>query len=177
MKTKSHFSVLSLFATMAVVSAFTQQQGTIAQISKYPTAAQRCPFRLDASIDDSNEVGSSGSSSFMKEVAPLLQTVQLAIFSFTIAILVISWEDLSMAHPMRQSIAAAPLESTVRGMAFGQRERRLLEVDYEPEQSQPIPSYNEVMLQHRTERVPSWASTTTIVEDDVRSAVRTIQCE
>jgi hypothetical protein len=83
--------------------------------------------------------------------------------------------------------------STVRGLAFGATEREALPLDLESDILHPMPSYNEVMLQHRTQRVPMWnqfvkqarsssSSTTTttsarptIYKQDVEHAVQTVQ--
>jgi len=110
----------------------------------------------------------------IKKPSTALMTLQLTAFSFLTAVSLITWEDLSNSHPMRQSTASQPLGSTVRGMAFGWQERQLLQSDIEPEQLQAIPSYNEVMLKHRTLRVRSW-ETGEITKQDVQKAVRTIQ--
>lgn len=120
----------------------------------------------DENIDDYRSV--------MKNISPVLKTLQLTGFSFLLALLVISWEDLSMAHPMRITMATQPLESTVRGLAFGNGERQRLQLDIEPEQLLSIPSYNEVMLKHRTQRVPSWEGRV-VSRQDIQNAVRTIQ--
>ena len=49
--------------------------------------------------------------------------------------------------------------STVRGLAFGSRERlSVATTGIETEVQNQIPSYNEVMYQHRVERVPMWQS-------------------
>lgn len=115
--------------------------------------------------------------------SPFIGIVQLILFSFASAIMLISWEEVSMYHPMRQNL---PLhhqkqqqttlyrwgDSTVRGLAFGKAQRIRLD-DAEPQDSQIIPSYNEVMLEHRAERIPSWNKAMT--EDLVKESVATIQ--
>jgi hypothetical protein len=152
-------------------SAFCQNRGILPRsFSKFP----RRFFQVsedNTPSKDGNEKRSDGS--FTKEIAPILKILQLASCSALLAILLISWEDLSMAHPIRQSMSSETFGSTVRGMAFGLRERQLLQADIEPEQLQSIPSYNEIMLKHRTERVPSWGEA--ITKLDVQRAVRTIQ--
>ncbi|KAG7350710.1 hypothetical protein IV203_010070 [Nitzschia inconspicua] len=82
------------------------------------------------------------------------------------ALLLVSWEGVSLSHPMRieNSIARTRSPSwgevTVRGMAFGTLERSALarddSSDLEPSDTLDLPSYNEVMLQHREKRVPIW---------------------
>jgi hypothetical protein len=118
-----------------------------------------------------------GASSPSNQESPIWKTLQLVGFSFLLSILVISWEDLSMAHPLRQSISSEPLTSTVRGLAFGELERQKSNQlnEFESEQMQAIPSYNEVMLQHRTERVAVWNEKTAVTKLDVQQSVRTIQ--
>jgi hypothetical protein len=177
MRKFSHVLVAAFVVVSSTVpcgSAFSQHQGILLRSPRnFPTCLCNLP---DATLDDaSNEkITNIDDYSFKKQVSPILKTLQLAGFSFLLALLVISWEDLSMAHPMRQSLAARPLDSTVRGMAFGQRERQMLQIDIEPEQLQSIPSYNEVMLKHRTERVPSWEGRA-VTRQDVHDAVRTVQ--
>jgi len=118
--------------------------------------------------------------------SPLIGLAQLILTSFIGAILLISWEEVSMHHPMRQQPlqqirlqeSAVDLsyhwgDSTVRGMAFGRAQRIRLD-DAEPQDSQSIPSYNEVMLEHRTERVPSWQNGA-MTEGRVRESVATVQ--
>jgi len=95
---------------------------------------------------------------------------QLSFFSFILSLLLISWEDISMSHPMRKesstlllsSSSASSLKlwgrSTIRGMAFGRQERRAITAvaDLESNTVKDLPSYNEVMLTHRTNRIPLW---------------------
>ncbi|KAL3933179.1 MAG: hypothetical protein SGBAC_010509 [Bacillariaceae sp.] len=65
-------------------------------------------------------------------------------------------------------------DATVRGLAFGKAQRIRLFDDAEPQDSQDyILSYNEVMLEHRNERIPSW--TEVMTEDRVRQSVATVQ--
>lgn len=87
-----------------------------------------------------------------------------------------------MSHPMRQYHAATTQQqsiwsSTVRGLGFGKLERQsLLDSNYEPGQlTESIPSYNEIMLKHRTERIPIMRDGATITEVDVKESVSTIQ--
>ena len=125
----------------------------------------------------------------------IVATLQLFGFSLLIALTLIFWEDISMSHPNRVQYVAAssrPLSigsSTVRGMAFGQGEGdgdfllQSEEVEDTPllpllvDVSHRRPSYNEIMLKHRTERIPIWRyyEKTDITRGDVENAVRTIQ--
>lgn len=117
-----------------------------------------------------------------QQESPFLGLVQLILVSFVSAILLISWEEVSMYHPMRQlphhqqtvteTYSYHWGDSTVRGMAFGKAQRIRLE-DSEPQDSQSIPSYNEIMLEHRIERIPSWNEA--MSEDLVKESVVTIQ--
>lgn len=103
-----------------------------------------------------------------------LRITQLVTVSFIGAIALIHWEELSSTHPMRSFLSSEIyLGSTVRGMAFGSKERQRVPWDIEPESLQSIPSYNEIMLQHRTRRVPTWSESITIL--DVKQSVRNIQ--
>eukprot|EP00536_Pseudo-nitzschia_multiseries_P014499 jgi/Psemu1/327564/estExt_fgenesh1_pg.C_7140005 len=98
---------------------------------------------------------------------------QLTLASIGMSVLLISWEDISMPHPMRiessallSSSSSSPKRqfsmrwgrSTVRGMASGVRERQAITTaeDLESSTYKNLPSYNEVMLAHRTERIPLW---------------------
>jgi hypothetical protein len=157
-------------------SAFCPIGSSLILTQSKPSEATSIPATLQSSEGSSNEQISSPEDLWSRlEKKPLWKLLQLSVASSVLALLVVSWEDLSMAHPMRQYTALEPLGSTVRGLAFGQRERLALQVEesFEPEQSQSIKSYNEVGLQHRTERVPTWEGP--ITEEDVRQSVATIQ--
>jgi hypothetical protein len=130
-------------------------------------------FLIESEVS-STEIKSDFSS--LKILLPLLKVVQLVFASFVLALGLIGWEDLSMIHPMRQEEQLGYSywgSSTVNGLAFGRRQRELLQ-DLEPEELQSIPSYNEVLLEHRTERVPQW-QIHSIVSQDVRDSVSTVQ--
>jgi len=118
---------------------------------------------------------------------------QLSCFSLILSLLLISWEDISMSHPMRKesstllvsssSSSASSLNlwgrSTIRGMAFGRQERRAITAvaDLESNMVRDLPSYNEVMLRHRTNRIPLWnnIATTIVSRKDVNDSVLTVQ--
>jgi hypothetical protein len=130
-----------------------------------------------------------------------IQEVQLSILLWIAclggSILLISWEDISMNHPMRREIATTvsssssssssgrsnPLlfwgTSTIKGMAFGRTERQAFSevADLESESYQTLPSYNEVMLQHRVGRIAQWdrGRSAEPTNTDVKASVRTIQ--
>jgi hypothetical protein len=107
------------------------------------------------------------------------ETLKLVGASFLVALLVISWEDVSMSHPMRTYMASSHPQpigaSTVRGLAFSQRDRQLMEADMEPQALKEIPSLSEVSLKHRMERIPTWDETRPMTRQDVELAVQTIQ--
>jgi hypothetical protein len=133
------------------------------------------------------------------------ESLQLWIVCLGATILLISWEDVSMIHPIRQEAAAAASSSlllsspslstssssssfrnrlgrwgtsTVRGMAFGRRERLALSaggVDLEAGALGTLPSYNEVMLRHRVDRVAAKWRGGEISRNDVTESVRTLQ--
>jgi hypothetical protein len=139
-------------------------------------------IHLQATVPSSDDAGSGGpimdkASSLSPN--PFFETVKLVGASFLVALLVISWEDVSMSHPMRTYMASSQPQqigaSTVRGLAFSQRDRQLLEEDMEPQALKEIPSFSEVSLKHRMERVPTWDETRPMTRQDVELAVQTIQ--
>jgi hypothetical protein len=135
----------------------------------------RYNFLLQLSSESQAADGSSQSRSSKKN-SELLQIVQLISASFVMAMLLVSWEDISMTHPMRQQQQQESYHwgsSTVRGMAFGQAQRLQLS-DREPQSSQSILSYNEIMLKHRMEPIPKWQSLS-LTDQDVQDSVSTVQ--
>ncbi len=130
-------------------------------------------------------------------------TLQLIIASVGVSFLLISWEDISMYHPMRlrsqtmissssssrSEAFASPLDfslqwgrSTVRGLAAGGAERQAIAEagDLESSTYNNLPSYNEVMLTHRTDRIPLWNARdkdaiVPTTRKDVTESVRAIQ--
>ena len=169
------------------------------------------PLNVSARSDDSSSLNThestprgSGQSRARGPENMIFAVSKLIAASFLVSLLLIAWEDLSMIHPMRiatANVVAQPLQSkqelltqslmgfgrsTVNGMAFGRGQRESLQLDLEPEALRHIPSYNEVMLRHRTERVPLWktetkevstqsSSNSIIGRRDVEVAVRTLQ--
>lgn len=97
-------------------------------------------------------------------------------YSFAIAILVVSWEDVTCSYVLpsrhRTSLSVQQQQpwgaSTVHGMGFGVNQRDLLL----PDALSNLPSYNEIMLQHRTKTVPRWKEAPT--KAAVRAATQTI---
>ena len=104
---------------------------------------------------------------------------QLALACMGMSILLISWEDISMSHPMRKESSALMLSasasslqasssnnyflklwgrSTIRGLASGRQERTVITAvaDLESNTYENLLSYNEVMEKHRTNRIPLW---------------------
>ena len=130
-------------------------------------------------------------------------TLQLFLACIGMSIILISWEDVSMYHPMRMehqallspssSSRSKPTtiawdfpsrwgRSTVRGLAAGGTERQAIAAagDLESSTYKNLPSYNEVMLIHRTDRIPLWnvKKKDTVVattRKDVTDSVRAIQ--
>eukprot|EP00980_Cylindrotheca_fusiformis_P007624 scaffold1599_cov115-Cylindrotheca_fusiformis.AAC.9 len=129
---------------------------------------------LHLSAESHSAAGSSPSRP-SRNLSGVVQVVQLVAASWLLAILLVSWEDISMAHPMRQNqeVSYRWGTSTVKGLAFGQAQRLRL-LDQEPQISHSIPSYNEIMLEHRTERIPSW-QLSSISKNDVQTAVANVQ--
>ena len=135
----------------------------------------------------------------------LRSMLQLFVACMGMSIILISWEDISMPHSMRTEssvlLASSPSpssnslssvdtqanpwrwgRSTVRGLAFGGFERQVITAagDLESSTYENLPSYNEVMLTHRMDRIPLWntkdgdiAITTT--RTDVMDSVRAVQ--
>lgn len=132
------------------------------------------PSGTDDDISSSSSSGKERPLSFSAQLASMWTTIQLIGASLVFATLLIAWEDVSTTHPLRSDVAMEPyFGSTVRGLAFGAGERQRMPLDVEPEQSQQIPSYNEVMLRHRTKRVPTWSES--ISREDVERSVHTLQ--
>ena len=109
-------------------------------------------------------------------IREFLTFFKLLLFSLIISFLIISWEDISMCHPMRKEASFVSMDvstssasfditswgrSTVRGMGFGRQERFAVAAvaDLEPNTATDLLSYNEVMLSHRANRIPLWDKT------------------
>jgi hypothetical protein len=117
------------------------------------------------------------------------------IASLGFSLLLISWEDLSMSHPMRvekvlstrttsSSSSSSWGQATIRGMAFGRTDRIWFsdKLDLESPEFENLPSYNEVMQKHRNDRVRLWhqwdettITANKITKQDVAKAVENIQ--
>ena len=119
---------------------------------------------------------------FAYKMDEFLKFLQLIFGCMGLSILLISWEDVSMSHPMRKqlsssyssssslstyasSLSKSPVLlhnqwglSTVRGLGFGGQERQFVTaaLDFESNAYKNLLSYNEVMLKHRTDRIPLW---------------------
>eukprot|EP00537_Pseudo-nitzschia_pungens_P013233 CAMPEP_0172394940 /NCGR_PEP_ID=MMETSP1061-20121228/17144_1 /TAXON_ID=37318 /ORGANISM="Pseudo-nitzschia pungens, Strain cf. pungens" /LENGTH=288 /DNA_ID=CAMNT_0013126399 /DNA_START=368 /DNA_END=1231 /DNA_ORIENTATION=+ len=122
---------------------------------------------------------------------------QLVLASMGLSVLLITWEDISMPHPMRMESSVlmssssssvkshVPLRwgrSTVRGMASGVLERQAIATaeDLESSTYKDLPSYNEVMLAHRAKRIPLWNldegdTLTATTRKDIVDSVRVVQ--
>jgi hypothetical protein len=118
----------------------------------------------------------------------IMDGLSLVAFSVIAACLLISWEDLTCKYVLpsrhRTSLTlyqSSPLgwgASTTNGMGFGSTERQMLLSSSEQastlDDGDPmlvLPSYNEVMLQHRTKTVPQWKHT--VAPSDISSAIHT----
>jgi hypothetical protein len=116
----------------------------------------------------------------------------LALLSLLLSMLLISWEDLTCKNVLpnrhRTSISLYQPsthwgESTVRGMGFGQRERELLfnaEAESKSFESDPLlnaPTYNEVMLNHRSITIPNWKRipTQSMASNAIHTIIESIQ--
>jgi hypothetical protein len=99
----------------------------------------------------------------------LLPITLFLLQSFLIALVYVSWEDLTCSYTLPSRQTTSLLKdgswgtSTVRGLGFGQAQR--LNLGDPDELVELVPSFNEVMLQHRQERVPRWRSTSRTVAD------------
>lgn len=145
------------------ISFTTSAQGRYRQASML-----RLPMQIPAADGSSHSRPS-------KTLSEVLRVIQLIVASVMMAVLLVSWEDISMSHPLRKNQEDSYLwgTSTVKGLAFGRAQRQQLR-DLEPQVSQSILSYNEVMLEHRTERIPRWQSQS-ISREDVQNAVSAVQ--
>lgn len=156
--------------------------------------------KLIVSIPIKNRKSKTKSSILIKELQSILQ---LFFACMGMSIILISWEDISMSHPMRiesqvllspsSSSDSAPSalssqfplqwgRSTVRGLASGGTERQAITAvgDLESSTYENLPSYNEVMLTHRMDRIPLWNTKEkdTVVattRKDVVNSVRAVQ--
>lgn len=124
-----------------------------------------------------NELGRPNQSDiFSYWILPLLQFVG---HSLLLATLLVAWEDLTCTNALSSRHARVVYETntpqaslawgqvTVRGLAFGQAQReQLLVLDDDSSRTttsatsktstDALPSYNEIMLQHRSQRLPAW---------------------
>lgn len=104
-------------------------------------------------------------------------------FCITAALVVVEWEDVTCSYylPSRQRTSASLLKtevgnykwgaSTVRGMGFGHEERKML-IQTDDSILDSLPSYNEIMLQHRQVTVPQWKLEPTSVT--IQSSIHTV---
>ena len=98
----------------------------------------------------------------------LVPVVLFILQSFLVTLLIVSWEDITCSNtlPSRQTTSLQKSNawgaSTVRGLAFGKTQRlNLVERD---ELVDLVPSYNEIGLKHRQERVPRWKRNSLVAE-------------
>jgi hypothetical protein len=107
----------------------------------------------------------------------LAEVIGFLAYSFAMAILVVSWEDVTCSHTQpsrhRTSLSLQQQQqpwgaSTIHGMGFGANQRELLV----PDPLNTLPSYNEIMLEHRIKTVPRWKETPT--KANIQAAIHTI---
>jgi hypothetical protein len=122
------------------------------------------------------------SASFLSDtVRPIAVAI---VQSFLLAILLLTWEDYTCSYtlPSRNRvdlpISTSWGASTVRGLGFGHAQRmQLLQRQITPTTNDDlgrIPSYNEVLLEHRQERVTRWRSADTLVIEDMAVPIHTL---
>jgi hypothetical protein len=154
--------------------------------------------QLALSISKEKRTSTTKSAMLAEELQLILQ---LFFACMGMSIILISWEDISMSHPMRieslvrlspsssSSSFGLPSEfpfqwgrSTVRGLASGGTERQAITAagDLESSTYKDLPSYNEVMLTHRMDRIPLWNTkendlAVATTQKDVADSVRAIQ--
>jgi len=91
------------------------------------------------------------------------------LYSFLSALLILSWEDYTCSYILPSRARTSLLNnqywgaSTIRGMGFGLPERQRLMTKDDLAQ---LPSYNELMLQHRQERVKRWNDNASVLPAD-----------
>jgi hypothetical protein len=102
-------------------------------------------------------LANDGSGSFLSKT--LLPVCLFLLQSFLVALLILSWENYTCSNtlPSRHTTSLKKDSwgaNTIQGLAFGKAQR--LSLADPDELVDIIPSFNEVMLQHRQERVPRW---------------------
>jgi hypothetical protein len=119
----------------------------------------------------------------------ILDVLSLVVFSIIMTLILISWEDLTCKFvlPSRHRTAISLYQpsspywgaSTIHGMGFGHTERQILLAAEEQQSASAnidplllLPSYNEVMLRHRTETIPQWKRSST--PSTIGAAIHTI---
>lgn len=118
------------------------------------------------------DISSQASSHPLAMYTPL---IGFLVYCLGAALLLVSWEDITCQYtlPSRHRTSLSQLErprwgaSTVRGMGFGQDERNLIIKD----DLYQIRSYNEIMLEHRLVRVPSWKDPQRTTSLDASAAI------
>lgn len=100
----------------------------------------------------------------------------LLLQSCLVALLVVAWEDVTCTFTLpsrhRTSLQKTSWGAyTVKGLGFGREDRLML--PYQDGFTDMIPSYNEIMLQHRKDRVPRWR-TTSIDQSTIEQAAHTL---
>jgi hypothetical protein len=116
-----------------------------------------------------------------------VKPIALAIVqAFLLAVLLLTWEDYTCNHtlPSRNRVdlpvSTSWGASTVHGLGFGKAERlQLQQRKISPTSTDDdllhVPSYNEVMLEHRQERVTRWRNTDELgVIEDMAVPIHTL---
>ena len=126
------------------------------------------------------------SSRLPQKLQYVADTLGLVLLSLILSIVLISFEDISCKYVLpnrhRTSISmyrkSAWGMTTINGMGFGSQERQILieaaseSQTFEVDPLLNVPTYNEVMLIHRTVTIPQWKRTPT--SPTVSNAIHTI---
>jgi hypothetical protein len=129
----------------------------------------------------------------------ILPLAQFVAHSLLLATLLVAWEDLTCTYALSSRHARVVYERntpqaslawgqvTVRGLAFGQAQReQLLRLDDTADDDDStvtssttipaaiLPSYNEIMLQHRSVRLPAWKQQQSATPAETAAALHTL---
>jgi hypothetical protein len=136
-------------------------------------------------------IGKKKSFPFEQKLQYVIDTLGLVLLSLLLSIILISWEDISCKYVLpnrhRTSISLYRTSTwgttTIHGMGFGSQERKLL-IDAASESQNVevdtllnLPTYNEVMLIHRTVTIPQWkrTPTSTTISQAIHTIVESMQ--
>ncbi|GKY91935.1 hypothetical protein MPSEU_000165100 [Mayamaea pseudoterrestris] len=166
-----------------------RDSGGLAMVKQH-TASQRQEESLTSSnvYNASAKLTQRNNQSFNVWNDTILPIITMISACFAMAMLLLAWEDVTCTFvlPSRHrtslhtatSSSSSFAQSTIHGLGFGYEQRQLL--DHFDAATQELPSYNEVMLRHRLERVPRWtassSSQTDFIDNDVatKSSIHTL---